>query len=237
MKKILLILILIIISAGASFGQIKQRANNTEFYLGFGYKFVFLTNPDARNSYPFFQLSSGDFLKEIDGYFGAKVNQKFGVEFSPAYLFTNAVNSDGFYFTDVTNGTRFYVPVQTRLFAVPLNIRFKYFPFPQNYSSVLGQFYFGGGGGAMYATEEITSQIYSDETRFNYLTSRSYKESFWTSNFEMMIGIGSFAKIGYGFELSYRFVPLKHLNDKPLVTATASNFNSINFSANVFFSF
>jgi hypothetical protein len=59
----------------------------------------------------------------------------------------------------------------------------------------------------------------------------------WTSNYEILVGIGNFSKIGYGFELSYRIVPLKQLQTKALITEIASNFSSVNFAANIIFSF
>ncbi|MEO8665182.1 MAG: hypothetical protein ABI462_06775 [Ignavibacteria bacterium] len=235
MKKIFCLLVMILICDHSS-AQVKRRSVSSEFYTGVGYKFVFLTNPDARDAYPFFQLSNGDFLKEIDGYFGVTINGKYGIELSPAYLFTNALNSDGFSFTD-NLGTRFYVPVDTRLFAVPINLKLKFYPFASGKSETFSKMYFGIGGGAMYIEEEVTSQIYTDDTRFNYIGTRHYDESSWTSNYEILLGIGNFSKIGYGFELSYRIVPLKHLNNKPLITDVASNFNSVNLSANIIFSF
>lgn len=235
MKKIFF-LILTLFAFNISYSQIKQRTVNTAVYAGLGYKFVFLTNPSARNAYPFFQLSSGDFLKEIDGIFGVTINESYAVELAPAYLFTGAVSSDGFYFTNA-GVTQFYEPIQTRLFALPLNIKFKYYPFAKNYTSTLSKFYFGAGGGALYINEEVTSRIYSDENRSNYLGAVNAKSNSWTSNYEMFVGIGSFSKIGYGFELSYRFVPLKENKTKPLITEIVSNFNSVNLAANIIFTF
>lgn len=235
MAKIILIVLISIIS-NLSFSQIKQRSTNTTAYLGIGYKFVFLTNPDARDAYPFFQLSNGDFLKEIDGFLGISINEKYNIELAPAYLFTNSVSSEGYYFSN-SSGTRFYVPSETRLFAVPLNIKFKYFPFVKNYSSSLSKFYFGAGGGAMYVEEEISALIYQGEDELNYLGARTFQNSFWTSDYEIMIGISSFSKIGYGFELSYRIAPINNSSSNPVITSIATNFNSINFTANIVFTF
>ncbi|MEO6693879.1 MAG: hypothetical protein ABIY50_06040, partial [Ignavibacteria bacterium] len=206
MKKIFFAIIIMAFCINAS-AQIKKRSTDVSVYTGIGYKFVFLTDPQARNAYPFFQLSKGDFLKELDGFFGVSFNDRYAVEFSPAYLFTNSVSSDGFYFQD-NSGRRFYQPQQTRLFALPLNFRFKYFPFAEKFSSTLSKVYFGAGAGAIYINEEMTNQIYSDETRLVNLGAKTYENNFWTSNYELLLGINSFSKIGFGFELSYRFVPL-----------------------------
>ncbi len=235
MKKILLAVMILFISNIAS-SQIKTRSTNTTGYMGIGYKFVFLTNPAARNAYPFFQLSKGDFLKEIDGFFGVNLNDRFGIELAPSYLFTNSVSSNGYYYSN-SFGKRFYLPLQTRLFAVPLNLKFKFFPFYKNYTSSFSKFYFGAGGGAMYIDEEISAQIYSGEDELNYLGSKTYVNHFWTTNYEFAVGISSFSKIGYGFELSYRFVPLNTELNVPLITSIATNFNSINFTANIIFTF
>lgn len=235
MRKLFLVLVVILL-ASPCFSQIKKRATTVSLYTGIGYKFVFLTNPQARNAYPLFQLSNGDFLKELDGFLGVTINENYAVEFSPAYLFTNSVNSDGFYFSD-NNGRRFYKPQQTRLFALPLNLRFKYFPFAQNYKSTLSKLYFGLGGGAMYANEEITNEVFTDDTRVTYLGAKNSQNNFWTSNFELLLGLNSFSKIGYGFELSYRFVPLNQPSTLPLITSLASNFNSINLAAKIVYTF
>lgn len=235
MKKIILIF-LVLLTSSNSFSQIKQRSASVVPYLGIGYKFVFLTNQAARDAYPFFQLSNGDFMKEIDGFFGVTIDEKYAIELAPSYLFTNSYNSDGYYFN---NGTQnlFYVPTQTRLFAVPVNVKFKFFPFVKNYTSSLSKLYVMAGGGGMYINEEIAAQFYIDDTKFNYLGARTFENSFWTGNYEFAVGITSFSKIGYGFELSYRFVPINNQSNIPVITSIASNFNSVNFTANIVFTF
>lgn len=235
MKKIFSVILILFIS-DISFSQVKQRSANLTVYSGIGYKFVFLTNQDAREAYPFFQLSNGDFLKEIDGFIGLNINEKYAFEFNPAYLFTNTVSSEGYYYTNLS-GTRFYIPSETRLFAVPLNLKFKFFPFAKNYNSSFSKFYFGAGAGAMYIEEEISALIYQSDDELNYIGSRTFQNSFWTSDYEFLIGISSFSKIGYGFELSYRLVPLNNSDTNPLITSIAGNFNSITFTANIVFTF
>ena len=236
MKKIILIFLLFLIS-GNSYSQIKQRSLSTNVYTGIGYKFVYLTDPDASDAYPFFQLSNGDFLKEIDGFLGVIFNESYCAEFAPSYLFTNKNGNEGFYYGEGSS-RYFYVPSQTRLSAIPLNLRFKFYPFAKNYSSTLSKVYLGIGAGMMYVSEEITSKVYTDDTEFNYLYARTADNDFWTGDYEFLLGVGSFSKIGFGFELSYRLVPLNNDSDnKPLISYIASNFNSVNFAANIIFSF
>ncbi len=236
MKKIILIFLLFLISGNSS-SQIKQRSLSTNVYTGIGYKFVYLTDPDASDAYPFFQLSNGDFLKEIDGFLGVIFNESYCAEFAPSYLFTNKNGNEGFYYGEGSS-RYFYVPSQTRLSAIPLNLRFKFYPFAKNYSSTLSKVYLGIGAGMMYVSEEITSKVYTDDTEFNYLYARTADNDFWTGDYEFLLGVGSFSKIGFGFELSYRLVPLNNDSDnKPLISYIASNFNSVNFAANIIFSF
>lgn len=235
MKKIFIALLFFFLT-GNLFAQIKQRSLSTNVYTGIGYKFVFLTDPDANDAYPFFQLSNGDFLKEIDGFLGVTFSEMYGLEFAPSYLFTNKNGNEGFYFG--TGASRyFYVPYQTRLSAVPLNLRFKFYPFAKNYASSLSKVYVGFGAGMMYVNEEITSKVYSDDTEFNYLYARTAENDFWTGDYEFLLGTSSFSKIGFGFELSYRLVPLNNTESKPLISYIASNFNSVNLAANIIFSF
>jgi hypothetical protein len=235
--KILFIIILVICLSGKADSQIKQRTSGTTVYTGIGYKFVFLTNPTARDAYPFFQLSSGDFLKELDGFLGVSFNDQVSVEAAPGYLFSNSLSSDGFYY-EGANGRIFYLPVQTNLFALPLNARVKYFPFYNSgKTSTMSKVYFGFGGGAMYISEELTSQLYTNDIRESYLGVRSYKNDFWTYNYEILLGINSFSKIGFGFEISYRFVPLNEPQTIPLITSLSGNLNSANFLANIVYTF
>ncbi|HMQ68494.1 MAG TPA: hypothetical protein PKA90_01520 [Ignavibacteria bacterium] len=235
MKKIIIIVLLLLVPV-ISRSQIKQRSMKQNVYVGIGFKLIWLTDPQASDAYPFFQLSGGDFLKEIDGIIGITLNEQYGFEFSPGYLYSNALNNDGYYYDSETE-RRFYVPTQSRFYTIPLNAKFKYYPFAKNYSSSFSKMYFGIGAGPMYINEEITGQIYSDEGQV-FIGNRSASDNFWTGNYEIMIGTGSFSKIGFGFEVSYRFVPLPHdVKSNPLITSLATNFNSINLTGNILFSF
>lgn len=236
MKKYLLIVLIIFISSN-SFSQIKSRSDNINYYAGIGYKLVFLTDNTARNAFPFFQLSSGDFMKEITGQFGAVFNEIIAAEFAPAYMFTTSYSTDGFYYTGAVNGRRFYVPTDSRLFALPLNLKVKVFPQGKNYTSFLNKVYLSAGAGMMYFSEEIIAQVYTDDINYNYIGSARADDEFWNFNYEFAIGLASYSKIGYGFELSYRIVPLDNDVNKPLITTISSNFNSVNLSANIVFSF
>jgi len=227
MKKYILTALILFISSN-SFSQIKSRSDNINYYAGIGYKLVFLTDNTARNAFPFFQLSSGDFMKEITGQFGAVFSETIAAEFAPAYMFTTSYSTDGFYYTGAVNGSRFYVPTDSRLFALPLNLKVKVFPQGKNYTSFLNKVYLSAGAGI---------QVYTDDINYNYIGSARAEDEFWNFNYEFAIGLASYSKIGYGFELSYRVVPLDNDVNKPLITTISSNFNSVNLSANIIFSF
>lgn len=235
MTKIISVLILFIISQN-TFAQIKERSSSSSVYAGMAYKFVYLTDKTVEDAYPFFQLNSGDFMKELDGFIGITFNERYTLEFSPAYLFTNSTGNNGFYFTE--NSERlFYYSQQTRLNALPLNGRIKFHPFAKTGNNTLEKMYFGLGAGAMYINEEMSNQIFTDESRSDYRGIKTFSNDFWTINYEILLGIASFSKIGVGFELSYRFVPLNQNKSKPLITSVAANFNSANLAANIIYTF
>lgn len=235
MKK-LISLALLFLFTQYSFAQIKERSSSASVYAGIAYKFVFLTDNTARDAYPFFQLTYGDFMKELDGFIGITFKEQFTVEFSPAYLFTNTVSNNGFYFTE-NNVRRYYYSQEIRLNALPLNGRIKYHPFAGTGNKTLGKMYLGAGVGAMFIKEEMTNQIFTDESRQEYLGIKAFSNDFWTIDYEILAGIASFSKIGVGFELSYRFVPLNQNKTKPLITSVAGNFNSANLAANIIYTF
>ena len=244
MKVIAGIFLLLFVFVGISEAQIKQRSKDKVFYTGMGYKFVLFTDPEARSAYPFFDITNQAFVKEIDGFFGMVLNERFVFELAPSYMFSNDYGSDdseadggGFYFTE--NGVnRYYVPTDAKMFAIPVNARIKYFPFAKDYGSAFNLFYFGGGAGPVYISEEMNQRVYTDDGRLDFLGAAPYAEDFWTLNFEALAGIATVSKFGIGFEISYRFIPLgASSKTKPLITSIANNFSSFNMAANVIYKF
>ncbi|MBK6537312.1 MAG: hypothetical protein IPG09_05885 [Ignavibacteria bacterium] len=80
MKKIISLVILFIISQN-TFAQIKERSSSSSVYAGMAYKFVYLTDNTVEDAYPFFQLNSGDFMKELDGFIGITFNERYTLNF------------------------------------------------------------------------------------------------------------------------------------------------------------
>lgn len=243
MRIIPLILFLMLSFVSESVSQIKQRSQSKVIYTGAGYKFVLFTDGDAQEAYPFFDFTSQAFVKEVDAFIGVVIGESVALEFSPSYMFSNDYGggeSDevgGFSFS--SNGTsRFYVPTSSHLYAIPINIRAKYFPFSRDYSSAFNMFYIGGGGGPVFISEEMEQRVYSDDSRLDYLGATRNEDSFWTYNIEAIAGIATVPKFGIGFELCYRLIPLSSASgNKPLITSIADNFNNVDFALNIIYKF
>jgi hypothetical protein len=235
MKIIKYFFLALILISNISYSQIKTR-ETTQVYAGAGYSFVIFTNSKMTDSYPLFG-SSGDFLKEVNFFGGIKVNRNFAVELSPSIIFSNSTNNKGFYFTNSAGAAQFYVPNTTSFLSVPLNIKGKYYPFTKDLISQMSNVYIGLEAGMVYVKEEITNYIYQDNTMTGFVKSQIDKNSFWKPDFGISVGYGSTAKFGYGFEASYRFVPLDGDSKYPLTTSFAKDMNSVNLTAKLIFSF
>jgi hypothetical protein len=217
------------------YSQTRQRTA-TSTYAGIGYSLVFFTNSDVTGTYPIFNFSSGEFLTEINPFFGIRPSKNISIELSPSFIFTTANKSDGFYYTDEI-GRRYYDPQEANLFALPLNANIKFYPFADQPLNPISNIYAGGGGGIMYIKEDYLNYIYSDSSQFAYLGARNTDNSMWVPNYNLLIGYGSTSQFGYNFELAYRFVPLDADRKFPLVSSIASNLNSVNLSLRIMFNF
>ncbi len=131
----------------------------------------------------------------------------------------------------------FYVPNTTSFMALPVNLKAKYYPFTKDMISHMSNFYLGFEAGMTYIKEEMNNYIYTDNTMTNFLKAEIEKNSFWKPDFAISVGYGSTAKFGYGFEASYRFIPLDGNSTLPLTTSMAKDMNSVNLTAKLIFSF
>lgn len=218
-----------------SYSQIKTR-ESAQAYAGVGYSFVIFTNSTMTDSYPLFG-SSGDFLKEVNFFGGIRTSKSFALELSPSLMFSNSNNNKGFTYTNMFSGTNYYVPNSTSFLSIPINLKAKYFPFTKDMLSQMSNIYIGFEGGMAYVKEEFTNYIYSDNTMTTFIRTQASKNSFWKPDFGISIGYGSTAKFGYGFEASYRFIPLDGDNAYPLTTSMAKDMNSVNLTAKLIFGF
>lgn len=239
MKKIILLFIFAL-SLGFfnnSNAQIKDRTSAYS-YAGAGYTLVFFTDDKVNDTYPLFNLNSSSFLSEVTLFYGMRLSPLMAVEINPSFIFTTSKSNDGFYFTNAAGNREFYFPNEANLFALPININLKFFPFFADPISPMSNMYLGVGGGMMYLSEEFDNSVYVDSTLSSgFRRFERSKNSLWTQDFGVFVGFGSTAKFGYAFELGYRFVPIDSDGSKPQTTSLAKNFNSINLSAKILFSF
>lgn len=238
MKKIILsaVLVFSLLSFSTSNGQFKDRTSSYS-YAGAGYTLVFFTDSKVNDTYPVFNLNSSSFLSEVNLFYGMRLSPLMAVEISPSFIFTNSTSNDGFYFTNSAGQRNFYYPNEANLFALPININFKLYPFFADPISPLSNMYVGAGGGLMYLNEEFDNQVYVDSTLTSFVRFEKSKNSYWTQDFNIFVGFGSTAKFGYAFELGYRIVPVDDDGTKPQTTSLANNFNSVNLSGKILFSF
>lgn len=231
MRKIIFLISILILITQTSFGQITQRSSGYS-YLGIGYSLVGFTDPITSDIYPFLDFKNGNFMTDINFFFGHRPVDEFAFEISPSIIFTSGIDKPGFTYTE--NGvTKYHIPRDVSLFMLPINVNGKYFPFSKTPSPIISTAYLTFGGGMTYIREEYTNFIYSvnqNNTPGNYERAQIYRESKWVPNFNFGIGIMSTGVFGYGVEVNYRIVLTDPDNATPLAISRANNFNSINIT-------
>lgn len=234
MKRIFIIILIFL--AAKTFAQY-EKENSNFTYAGVGYSLVFFTHPAVSNIYPTLDFGSSSFLSEINPYFGFKINKNIALEISPSFIFSSSYEEKEGYDYKIENRNYWYVPQRATLFALILNAKVKHFPFADKENSILNNFYIGFGAGAYFAKEKYESFLYDNKTNLNYLASRNDQNSVWTGDIQFSVGFASNSAFGYGFDITYRYVPMPIKRNTPLSTSNASNFNSINLSLGAMFSF
>lgn len=230
-KKIFLSLAIVVLMSQLTHGQITQRSSGYS-YLGIGYSLVGFTDPVASDIYPFLDFRNGNFMTDINFFFGHRPIEEFAFEISPSLIFTSGIDKPGFNYTE--NGvTKYHIPRDVSLFMIPINVNGKYFPFSKSPSPIISTSYLTLGGGMSYIREEYTNFIYSvnqNNTPGNYERTQIYRETKWVPNFNIGLGLMSTGVFGYGVELNYRFVLTDPDNATPLAISRAANFNSFNIT-------
>jgi hypothetical protein len=226
---------LFLLSTLAADAQYKD-SEASQMYTGIGYSLVIFTNPDVSSIYPTIDLYHTGLLSEVYGYLGFKFNKYFAAEFSPSMLFARNTDSpDGFWYSEY-NRQVWYISDYASLFSLNVDVKAKIFPFGGEQASLLKDFYLSTGGGVSYLKEEGTYYIYNDNSyNMTYLGTRLCKNDTWTPNLMFSIGVSTPSKISYGFDITYRIVPIPLERSSPLSTANASNYNSLNLSIKVLF--
>lgn len=222
--------------------QVKKRKAVTT-YFGAGYSFVIFTDYYMNRSYPVFNQSAGDFLSEINVFFGFAIAKAVTLEIEPSVLFTN--NNKLVSFTlnaPKLIGNSYYTyanPGHESMLAFMFAGNARYFPFYKNTKSFIRLFFFGGGAGMLFVREEYDN-YYANTPGINYYSGQSVlvteSTSQWAPLFRGMIGFtGAGGMFGFGGELRFNYVPLKVTNE-PFATRYAKNFNSVDLALRFYFS-
>lgn len=217
-----------------------KKRKTVNAYVGAGYSFVIFTASEMNSAYPVFDTRKGDFLSEVNLYFGFAVARAVTLEFEPSILFTSNDRLLRFEYVppiSYRGGNYSYVyGYNIGLLAFPLvaNARF----FPAFKSAGFGRLIFVGGGiGAAWIREEY------DHYYSNNPGGPTYSDPFatestsqWGPVFRLMAGAtGTGGQFGFGGELRYNIIPLS-TNQEAFVTRQAKNMNSVDLTLRFYFS-
>jgi len=226
MKKHLLLILLVCFVTNFSNAQTKVD-KRSGLYAGIGYSFLIYTNPNVSDIYPSFDFRTNSFNTEVNPYLGYQISESVSLEFSPSFIYANSGGSKGFYYQSSVNPKYYYLPSPAYVFAIPLNLKLKLFPFVKSSSIVSRGIFFGVSAGPMFIREEYDNRIFTDETTNNYYSTRNITNTLWAPNTMLTVGFSSNQQFSYGFEVGYRFVPLSLKRDYPLISSLASDMNSV----------
>jgi hypothetical protein len=218
--------------------QFKKRKTVTS-YFGAGYSFVIFTARHMNEAYPVFDTRSGDFLSEINLFFGFAIAKAVTLEIEPSFLFTNSSKSFVTPLKPPINGDTLVGSYNLGLFAMPLMLHARFFPFFTMSQSFARLFFVGAGAGVVWVREDYDN-IYSNDPLIYYYFSgftRSESTSQWAPIFRIMTGFtGTGGQFGFGGELRYNFVPLKSESNVPFKSKISPNFNSVDITLRFYFS-
>ncbi|MCX6162730.1 MAG: hypothetical protein NTV87_15520 [Ignavibacteriae bacterium] len=247
MKKIVFTVVLILFCVSASFSQ--RVAWGDKYYAGFGFSLDFFTNSDVNYYYNGIGTNNAQSVSDINFSFGVNLNRHFAVEFAPAFVFTPSSSYGGgpfnywdddpyWWYDDSPTGTTYqntYTLSNAYLFAIPLNLKLKYYPL-KNYGNDFGEgLNLNLSLGAMYIYESFTG---TGGPTGGIAQPFSISGSTWAPDAVLGLGYNYYwNNTGLGFDVNYRFVPMSLSRKSPLSYANASNFNSLNFSLYIGFAF
>lgn len=224
--------------------QLKTRKTVTS-YFGAGYSFMIFTNKFMSSAYPILDTRNGNFLTNINLFFGFSIAKALTLEISPTILFTsNKKQVDYKLNPKYTSGLNSYQYAHTStngIIALPFAINVRFFPmFKQK--SFARLFFIGGGAGAVWVREEndviynnlpTTYTLYSADSEYRSGISTSQ----WAPLFRIISGFtGTGGQFGFGGELSYNFIPLKQDMSQPFATRFAKDMNSVDITLRFYFS-
>jgi len=220
--------------------QIKTR-KAMHMYFGAGYSFVIFTNGVMNTGYPLLDTRSGDFLSEVNLYFGIAIASALTLEIEPSLLFTRNTRTDRL---DLTNPVSYQgstlnydFPSYQGLTAIPIVLNARFFPFFTQ-KSFIRLFFIGAGAGIVYIHENYDHNFTNDTLlnyqNYYYVPDQSTAQ--WAPIFRIMTGFtGTGGAFGYGGEVRFNIVPVKN-NGDPFRTRIAKNFNSVDIALRFYFS-
>lgn len=222
--------------------QLKTRKTVTS-YFGAGYGFVIFTDKELNSLYPFLDTRNGTFLTNITLFYGFAIAKAVTLEFEPGILFTSSTKtvSTNTGRTHRTSNDTMAYSSNIGMFAIPLALNVRFFPFFKMSKSFARLFFIGGGAGAIWVKEDYDN-YYTDDP--NLYTGGFYgyggiseSSSQWAPLFKAMVGFtGTGGQFGFGGEIRYNIVPLKEEEGSPFRTRIASNFNSVDITLRFYFS-
>ena len=225
-------------SKDVKMSKLQPKRKTVTSYYGAGYTFVIFTSAPMNEAYPVFDTRKGDFLSEINVYFGFAIAKAVTIELEPSILFTNTDRTISYYRNppQIINGysydyvTAFHLGLLS--FIPTVNVRF--FPFFKQ-AGFARLIFLGAGAGGAWIREEYD---YYGGVLGNYGQYQTYTASTsqWAPVLRLMIGAtGSGGQFGFGGELRYNIIPLKQ-NNEAFQTRIAPNFNSVDLTLRFYFS-
>lgn len=221
--------------------QLKKR-KTVNSYFGAGYSLIIFTDNELNSIYPILDTRSGSFLTNISVFFGFAIAQALTLEFEPSLLFTNSSKNLRTTLSrphgTSTSDTLVYSS-NLSMFAIPLAINVRFFPFFK-LKSYARLFFIGGGAGMAWIKEDYDN-LYSRDPNLpiGYYGYGGISESTsqWSPVFRAMIGVtGTGGQFGFGGEIRYNIISLKQEADSPFRTRVAKNFNSVDLTLRFYFS-
>ncbi|RPI17072.1 MAG: hypothetical protein EHM58_10580 [Ignavibacteriae bacterium] len=217
--------------------QVKKRKTISSYY-GAGYSFVIFTAKDMNEGYPVFDTRKGDFLSEINLYFGFSIARALTLEIEPSLLFTNNDRAVTFFvdpaFTYAGQTSNYVTAYHLSMLSLIPVVNARFFPFYTQTTSFARLFFIGGGAGAAWIKEDY--DYYLGQLNYYGSTFFTGSTSQWQPVLRVMTGFtGSGGQFGFGGELRYNIIPLSQ-NNELFITRTAPNFNSVDLTLRFYFS-
>lgn len=216
-----------------------KKRKTVNSYFGAGYSLMIFTDSELNSIYPVFDTRSGNFLSTINLFFGFSIAKAVTLEIEPSLVFSNSSKS---FTTPLTiphqpeNGSYAH-STNIGLFAIPIALNARFFPFYKMTTSFARLFFVGGGGGMVFVKEDYDITYDNNPNPSFYYTGNTASTSQWAPLFRIIAGFtGAGGMFGFGGEVRYNIVPLKQEANSPFKTRIAKNFNSVDLSLRFYFS-